>query len=145
MTENLFIDPERDQFDAFKSLDRSSPIEMLNLVSLRARAAYPDGHPDCDAALSGADAYARYGQHSQAVFTRVGGQIIWRGGFQATLIGPRDESWDIAFIARYPSAAAFLEMVTDPVYQQAVIHRQAAVRTSRLVRCAPEQAGAAFG
>ena len=30
------------------------------------------------------------------------------------------------FIAFYPHAGAFLEMVTDPVYRQAVVHRQAA-------------------
>ena len=39
------------------------------------------------------------------------------------------ESWDHVFIARYPNAGAFLAMVTDPVYQQAVKHRQAAVLT----------------
>jgi hypothetical protein len=44
----------------------------------------------------------------------------------------------------YPTAAAFLEMVTDPVYRQAVVHRQAAVATSRLIRCAPRDAGEGF-
>ena len=51
------------------------------------------------------------------------------------MIGPRDEAWDIAFIARYPTGAAFLEMLRDPEYQQAVVHRQAAVSNSRLIRC----------
>ena len=61
------------------------------------------------------------------------------------LIGPSDEAWDDVFIARYPTAHAFLEMVTDPVYRQAVTHRQAAVVTSRLIRCKPTQAGKGFG
>jgi uncharacterized protein (DUF1330 family) len=34
----------------------------------------------------------------------------------------------------YPDAAAFLAMVTDPEYKPVVVHRQAAVRDSRLVR-----------
>ena len=61
------------------------------------------------------------------------------------LIGPDDEVWDQVFIARYPTAHAFLQMVTDPDYQIAVVHRQAGVRTSRLIRCAPSDTGAGFG
>jgi len=64
----------------------------------------------------------------------VGGSGVGRGNFESTGIGPSDESWDQVFIARYPNAGAFLEMVTDPVYLQAVKHRQAAVLTSRLQR-----------
>ena len=48
------------------------------------------------------------------------------------------------FIARYPNAGAFLEMVTDPVYQQAVKHRQAAVMTSRLQRFGELELGDTF-
>ena len=29
-----YIDPDRDQFEAFKALDRDMPIEMLNLVTV---------------------------------------------------------------------------------------------------------------
>ncbi len=53
---------------------------------------------------------------------------------EAILIGPQDKYWDVSFIARYPTAGAFLEMVTDTDYQKAVINRQAAVLTSRLIR-----------
>ena len=38
-----YIDPERDQFDAFKALPRNQPLMMLNLVRLRDKAAYDDG------------------------------------------------------------------------------------------------------
>jgi uncharacterized protein (DUF1330 family) len=135
------IDPTRDTFNLFKSLDRTQPVEMLNLLRLRDRAAYPDGRE-----ATGLEAYQAYGRESGPVFRRVGGQIIWRGQPQVTLIGPSDERWDMAFIARYPSANAFLEMVTDPHYQQnAVPHRQAGVADSRLVRHAPLPAGDMFG
>ena len=94
---------------------------------------------------SGAEAYAAYGRESGPIFQRVGGQIIWRGRFENTLIGPEAEAWDACFIARYPTAGAFLEMVTDADYQKAVVHRQAAVRTSRLIRTAPILGGSGFG
>ena len=46
------------------------------------------------------------------------------------LIGPAAEKWDACFIAEYPSVAAFVEMIRDPVYREAVKHRQAAVLES---------------
>ena len=144
MTES-FVDPDRAQFDTFKALPRGEPIEMLNLVRFRDRAAYAPDHPLARAGLSGAEAYANYGRDSAPVFRRVGGSIVWRGDFRTVLIGPADETWDAVFTARYPSAAAFLEMVTDPDYRQAVKHRQAAVATSRLIRCAPAEGAGAFG
>ncbi len=128
------IDPTRAQFDAFKALDRDQPLDMLNLVALRQTATYPDDHPLAEKKLTGAEAYAHYGRESTPVLARVGGDITWRGRFDATLIGPDEEAWDIMFIAHYPSAHAFLAMVSDPEYQRAVVHRQAAVRTSRLIR-----------
>ena len=135
------VDPERAAFDAFKALDRDEPVEMLNLIRLRERADYPDGR-----AATGAEAFAEYGAHAQAIFARVGGRILWRGAPRLTLIGPDDERWDIAFVARYPSAGAFLAMVTDADYQrEAVPHRRAAVADSRLIRHAPLPADDRFG
>lgn len=141
------IDPERAQFDAFKALPRDTPIHMLNLVRFKDRATYPDDHPLADEALTGAEAYANYGKDSSAVFSRVGGSVVWSGMMEAMVIGPAEEHWDAMFIARYPNSGAFMEMVTDPVYRQAVVHRQAAVETSRLIRCAsnPSRSETVFG
>jgi uncharacterized protein (DUF1330 family) len=113
---------------------------MLNLVRLRARAAYPDGRQ-----ATGAEAYAAYGRDSEPVFARLGGRIVWRGRFELMLIGPTDERWDLCFTAEYPSVQAFVEMIRDPAYREAVKHRQAAVEDSRLIRLAPGAAGIGFG
>ena len=37
------VDPTTEAFAAFRADDRPGPIHMLNLVKLRAQAAYPDG------------------------------------------------------------------------------------------------------
>lgn len=132
-----YIDPDRAQFDAFKGLDRETPMHMLNLVRLRDKADYAEGHPLAGKGLTGAEAYRNYGAESGPVLKDVGGSIAWRGQFEATLIGPGDEAWDLMFIAQYPNAHAFLQMLADPRYKQAVKHRQAAVATSRLVRSGP--------
>jgi uncharacterized protein (DUF1330 family) len=134
------IDPSKETFAAFRDHDRAGPIHMLNLVRLNARASYPDGRQ-----ASGADAYAAYGRDSGPVFAALGGRIVWQGAFELMLIGPADERWDLCFIAEYPTVAAFVAMLRNPVYRQAVKHRQAAVADSRLIRLAPLAAGRTFG
>jgi uncharacterized protein (DUF1330 family) len=134
-----YIDPERGQFEAFKALPRDEPIMMLNLLRFRDKAAYDDGRE-----VTGAEAYEAYGRESAPVFDRVGGKIIWRGTPQVMLIGPEDKHWDLVFVARYPTAGAFLEMVTDPDYREAVKHRQAAVLDSRLIRVTEAEKGQGF-
>jgi uncharacterized protein (DUF1330 family) len=134
------IDPTKEVFAEFRDNDREGPIHMLNLVRLLDRAVYPDGRQ-----ASGAEAYAAYGRDSGPVFTRLGGKIIWQGRFELMLIGPGDERWDHCFIAQYPSVGAFVEMIRDPAYREAVKHRQAAVQDSRLIRMKPLAPGKTFG
>lgn len=140
-----YIDPDRPQFDAFKALDREIPLNMVNLVAFNDLANYPGDHELARDGLTGSQAYGLYGKHSAPVLARVGGSILWRGQFDMTVIGPQDEEWDAVFIAAYPNAHAFLAMIADPEYQRAVIHRQAAVRTSRLIRTTPLAALDGFG
>ena len=134
------IDPTKEIFAQFRDNNRPGPIQMLNLVRLRERAAYPDGRD-----VSGAEAYAAYGRESGPVFQRLGGKVIWQGRFELMLIGPQSEHWDHCFIAEYPEVDAFVQMIRDPVYREAVKHRQAAVEDSRLIRTKPLPVGGGFG
>lgn len=135
-----FIDPTREQFGAMMALPDDGPINMLNLIRLREKADYEDGRE-----ATGAEAYTAYGKESGPIFTGVGGKIVHAWDPKLTLIGPSSEKWDIAFIAEYPNAAAFAEMVKNPAYQAIVFHRQAAVADSRLIRLHPTERGAVFG
>ena len=139
------IDPLREQFEAFKSLPRDEPIEMLNLIRLKPLADYPADHPNHGKAMSGLDAYRAYGAETAPIFQGLGGQQVWAGRPETVVTGPADERWDLAFIARYPNARAFLAMVVDPRYREIVKHRQAAVEDSRLIRMQPLAPGAGFG
>src|ERR1700730_3905412 len=130
------VDPTK---EAFRADDRPGPIHMVNLVKLRAHAAYPDGRR-----ATGAEAYAAYGRESEPVFSRLGGSIVWRGACEQMLIGPRVGRWDLCFIAQSPTVAAFVAMIRDPVYREAVKHRQAGVEDSRLIRLAPGAVGGGF-
>ena len=144
MSDAFHVDPTRAAFDAFKALPRDEPIWMLNLVRFRDVADYPPGHALHGQGLSGAEAYKRYGEDSGPIFARVGGSVVWRGAMQLMLTGPADEAWDAIFVAHYPTAGAFLAMVTDADYREAVKHRQAAVLTSRLVRTQALDVGDGF-
>src|SRR3954467_2517606 len=134
------IDPTKEIFAQFRDNDRPGPIHMLNLVRLRKEAAYPDGRK-----ASGAEAYAAYGRESGPVFERLGGRIVWQGKFELMLIGPETERWDHCFIAEYPSVAAFVEMIRDPVSREGGKHRQAAGEDSRPLRNAVLPVGKNFG
>jgi uncharacterized protein (DUF1330 family) len=139
------IDPDREAWEVFKSLPRDQPIQMLNLIRLKPKAEYPADHPDHGKDLSGLDAYRAYGRTSAPVFARVGGKQVWAGKPQVMVTGPQSEAWDLAFIAEYPSSAAFMEMVRDPDYREHVKHRTAGVADSRLLRLAPLTPGEGFG
>jgi uncharacterized protein (DUF1330 family) len=137
---NNYIDPNRERFGQFKDLPREGNIHMLNLVKLNDKAVYEDGTE-----TTGQEAYAAYSRDSGPIFKGLGGKIVWSGSFQLTFIGPEEEEWDICFVAEYPSAEAFISMIRNPDYQKAVKHRQAAVKTSRLIRTTPREAGSGFG
>lgn len=129
----------RQAFAAFRADDRPGPVEMFNLIRLHDEAQYPDGRRG-----SGAEAFAAYGRLSAPAFARLGGRILWRGGFEQMLIGPQDERWDICFIAEYPSVEAFAALFRDPAYREAMAHRQAAVSDCRLIRLGRRAAGTSF-
>lgn len=135
-----FIDPTRETFGVFKNLPRDGVIHMLNMIRLREQAQYADGRK-----ATGLEAYRAYGRESSPIFTRVGGKQFWLGRFEHMLIGPPEECWDLVFIAEYPNADAFIEMIRDPAYQAIVYHRQAAVEDSRLIRLRPQPPGKGFG
>jgi uncharacterized protein (DUF1330 family) len=139
------IDPTREQFKAFMQGPQDTPINMLNLVRLRAVADYPEGHPNHGKGMTGAQAYAEYSRTTGPIFRALGGHQVWVGVPEGVLTGPLDEKWDIAFIAQYPNTLAFAEMVRDPDYKQHVVHRQAAVEDSRLIRFLPLKPGEGFG
>ncbi|MBL8555659.1 MAG: DUF1330 domain-containing protein [Phenylobacterium sp.] len=141
-----YIDPGREAWEVFKGLPRDQPIQMLNLIRLKPKAEYPEGHPDHGKDLSGLDAYRAYGRTTAHIFARLGGRQVWAGKPQVMVTGPGSEAWDIAFIAEYPTSEAFIAMVRDPEYRELVKHRTAGVADSRLLRLDPvRDLGEGFG
>ena len=78
-----------EDFSAFREIQDSRPLNMLNLVKVFPTVEYPDGE-----VVSGIEAYKRYGRLSYPIFERLGGKIIWRGEMLLCLLytspSPRD-------------------------------------------------------
>ncbi len=139
-TENLppverrCIEPTAEQLAVVNELDPDQPVVMLNLLRFREIADY-SGHPELapEEAISGDDAYQRYGAAAQPHIEAAGASVQYLGACGSTVIGPADEQWDAIILVRYPSPAAFIGMVTTPEYQALSGHRTAALADSRLV------------
>jgi hypothetical protein len=129
-----YIDPSRENWQAFKDLPRDRPIHMLNLIKFRDLAAYPAGHPMHGKGLTGLEAYAIYREGFQRVVSGDGAAMVWEAPLECVVTGPEGE-WDEAFVMGYPNSAAFLAMVKNEEYIREVVpHRTAAVADSRLIR-----------
>jgi uncharacterized protein (DUF1330 family) len=126
------VDPDRQQLSrVLKEIPQDTPIVMLNLLRFRDQAVYPDGHgaEPC----TGAEAYHRYSQTAIRKITEVGGQPIWAGNVQGSVIAPPGEEWDEVLLVEYPSIGAFMDMIRQPDYQEAAVHRTAALEDARLI------------
>jgi uncharacterized protein (DUF1330 family) len=130
------IEPRPEQLERFLlEVTRAGPVVMINLLRYREHAKYP---PDCDAtACSGREAYQRYAAVAVNKVAGVGGRIVWVAAIKGALIGPEGEEWDDAALVEYPSRQAFVEMVSQPEYQAAAVHRTAALADSRLLVTEP--------
>ncbi len=125
------VDPTRAALAELAALPQDKPVVMLNLLRYRDAAAYPP-----EAAFdpcSGREAYRRYSRTAVKQVAAVGGEVVWAGAAMLGVIAPPDERWDDVLLVRYPSVAAFLDMLGTPDYQAATVHRTAALEDSRLI------------
>ena len=130
-----YVNPDRANFELYKSLPRDQPVHLLNMVRYRDTAAYPPGHELAGTGWSGEQAFAEYLLRLMPVLDRLGAGMVWEGGFECVITGPATFEWDRVFVMGFPAAATFLALVTDPAYKADIVpHRTAGVQDSRLVR-----------
>ena len=114
------VDPGSDQIPPFLAL--SGPVFMVNLLKFHEKAHYPDGR---DPDLSGAAAYARYGEAMRKLLEANGGGIVFMAKVEGLLLGKVDELWDAVGIAEYPSAAAMIKIASSQAFKEIEVHRRA--------------------
>ncbi len=114
--------PTRAQWQAVVENTHQGSVVIINLITMREKAAYPDGS---DSELSGMEAMARYSEISHKKVAEVGGEFVIQGMFGGTIIG-QNEAWEGVGIVRYPSTKAFIALFSDEEYRQGHVHRMAA-------------------
>jgi len=132
VTNAVFPGPE--QAMAFFSANEDGPFVMVNLLKFKERAEYADGS---DAELSGAEAYARYGEAVSKLVEGLGGRVRYNGHVTSILLGEVEELWDAVALAEYPSLAAFRAMALSPAMQAIEHHRKAGLAGQLNIRTKP--------
>jgi uncharacterized protein (DUF1330 family) len=100
-----------------RGLPDAGAVVMINLV--RFKPISDDGQG------SGWEAYLRYSQSVAPLIKAVGGTVLWAGDVEGAAYGDLGGGgWHYAVLVRYPSRAAFLDMVTSHAYAAANVHRE---------------------
>ncbi len=103
--------PKEINADLIAGLPDEGPVIMVNMLNLRDRAAY-----------------TRYSEATMPLIKARGGTVIWAGDGEAVAFGDASaDRWDYVVLVRYPSRAAFLDMMGSPEYAAANEHRELAV------------------
>lgn len=122
MEVNNSVSPTPEQMQGFTEPSHDKPIYMLNLLKFKTKAEYPDGR---ESDLSGAEAYAIYGQEVAKLLVKHGGAPMFSARVERLMLGEVEELWDTVAIAMYPNRQAMLAMMTSEAYQAISIHRTA--------------------
>lgn len=127
--------PSPEQAMGFFGAPEDGPFVMVNLLKFKPKAEYPDGS---DADLTGAEAYARYGEAVTGLVEALGGRVRYSGVVSGLLLGEIEEPWDAVALAEYPSLAAFQAMAVSPEMQKIEHHRRAGLAGQLNIRTKPD-------
>jgi uncharacterized protein (DUF1330 family) len=112
--------PTPDQAQALFKAPEDGPFVMVNLLKFKDRATYDSGE-----AVSGREAYMRYGAIMRELVERAGGRMLFSGEVRGLMIGAVEELWDAVALVEYPSRAAFLSITRMPEFAAIEPHRTA--------------------
>ncbi len=130
--------PPMEQAMTFFGGAEDGPFVMVNLLKFKPKAEYEDGS---DAHLTGAEAYARYGDEVRKLVEGLGGKVRYGGQVTGLMIGEVEELWDMVALAEYPSLAAFRQMALSPQMHAIEHHRKAGLAGQLNIKTRP---GAGF-
>ena len=103
--------PREINAELIAGLPDTGPVVMVNMLRLRDRAAYK-----------------RYSELTMPLIKARGGTVLWAGDGEAVAFGDAEaDHWDYVVLVRYPSRAAFLDMLRSNDYAAANVHREQAV------------------
>lgn len=116
------VDPTGQDLKRYLAEDPGGPVVMLNLLRFKE---------------GGRAGYEEYADRIRPFLDRVGAEIVYAGDCGTRLVAPEAWDWDVLLCVRYPSRAAFSQMVADPEYQQITGLRTAACEEAVLQATTP--------
>ena len=128
--------PDETQFAAYVAPiadGTDGPVVMLNLNKYRDVGRYEDGRDV--GGKTGREIYNEYGAVAVQALAAVGAKILWATEATTPLIGCEHDAYDEVLAIWYPNRAAFIELTNFPGYQDALVHRDAALQWSSLIPC----------
>jgi uncharacterized protein (DUF1330 family) len=128
------VTPTAERAMAFFGGEEDGPFVMVNLLKFKPRAEYSDG---TDGHLTGAQAYARYGEGVRKLVEGLGGRVRYSGRVTGLMLGEVEELWDMVALAEYPSLAAFRAMAMSPEMHAIEHHRKAGLAGQLNIRTKP--------
>ena len=131
--------PSESQLATLRSLPAEAPVAALNLFQFNAQAQYQPDDPEFDtpaADVTGQEAFARYSAIAGPSIIERRGRVVFSTPVDQVMIGPTDPQWDLAAIMYFPSRRTFMEMLSDPGFQEASRHRRAALANHYMLHLA---------
>jgi uncharacterized protein (DUF1330 family) len=108
------------------------PIDLTPEQLQRLRDA-DDGRPFVLAQLlkfapGGRDEYIAYSRDAQRILRGSGATVVYAGECPDALGTPESHAWDVIVLVRYPSRAAYVEMLSNPDFQEVAERRRKSLR-----------------
>ena len=123
--------PNAEQFRRLLSANLEGPLHFVNLLAFKEMAEYPTDHPLANEQLSGAQAYNNYGAVALEQVLKRGGRLVTLNSVEQQLIGA-NRQWHQIATMEYKQVNAFIEMLLDPEYQAALVHRDAGLEATEV-------------
>lgn len=98
------IIPTPEQIKALLNLPKDQPVVMVNILKYKGD--------------EGKKSYQRYQKNVLPFLKKVKGKLIWKGKSLHTVIGDAGSEPDSFMLVEYPSITNFMEMISDPAYQE---------------------------
>lgn len=124
--------------ESMRDRDPDEPVAMINLLKFRDTA-------DSDLGLgpiSGRDCY--FGHYIAGVppiahRLGTGHSPLYLNEVNSCFFASVGENWDYLLIPQYRSRRSFIEMITDPQYQELLKYRSGSLINSRLIECVNQE------
>lgn len=128
--------PSREQLELLGAFSDGEPVWMVSLQRFRDVAVYPDDEAPTPA-ITGRQAYARYGEALRPIVERHGGRVVAIADMRGVLIGTGSAEVDMITTLEFPDVATWQAVMGLDEVKQISVHRVAGLDSQVLFLASP--------